>query len=117
MSAQDVELKKGKGVSSVDGMKHIQSEIPTPRPPLASTTHKECILKNSSGDIIVMLDYETGDLNLSGELKPWNDSLPENDSIRKFIIRSGNNNSTAVFIIDQEGNLYLKGLVYIHSLL
>ena len=54
---------------------------------------------------------------LKGELKPWDDSLPLNISIRKFIIRNDNDNSTAVFIIDKEGNLYLKGLVYIHSLL
>ena len=58
-----------------------------------------------------------GDLKLKGELKPWDDSLPENGSIRKFIIRSGNNNTTDVFIIDKDGNLYLKGLVFIHSLL
>jgi hypothetical protein len=77
---------------------------------------KEWILKNASGEIIAILDYETGDLNILGELKVWDDTIRDNSSIRKFIVRSSSSINLAVFMIDESGNLYMKGVLFQNSL-
>jgi hypothetical protein len=87
----------------------------TPSPAVSleeNSNHKEWIIKNSSGDIVAILDYVTGDLNIQGELKVWDDTVLYNSSIRKFIVRSSSSINSAVFMIDESGNLYMKGALF-----
>ncbi len=62
---------------------------------------------------------DAGDFKISGDVKAWidevnspnnvNDNIRDNPNIRKFIIRTSQSNDSAVFMIDQNGNLYMKG--------
>ncbi len=78
--------------------------------------HKEWIIKNPSGDIVAILDYQTGNLQILGELKRWDDSVRDNSRIKKFMVRSSSTNDTSVFMIDQSGNLYMKGALLENAL-
>ncbi len=86
--------------------------IPTSTPIQQNPQNKEWILKDSSGNIIMMLDYQTGNIRISGEYKSWNDSVLNNQDIRKFIIRISSDEGSAILMVDQWGNLYMKGALF-----
>jgi len=100
----------------------ILEPLPTPTPTPTSTPtginqdpqKREWIIKNADGDIIALLDLSSGDLTIKGEYKPWSES----DSITgsKFIVRTSSNPDSKVFIIDQNGNLFLRGALCNNSL-
>ena len=93
-----------------------QSTPPPPEPLVDNPDRKEWIVKDSSGDIIAVLDYSTGDLKILGEFKRWDDTVLGDPGIEKFIARRSSSEDSAVFMIDESGNLYMKGVLFENSL-
>lgn len=94
----------------------IPSPTPTPIPTslpdsLTKTQDKEMIIRNYNGDNIAILNYQTGNLEILGEWRNWDQNVLEDTNIRKFIIRTANSEESSVLFVDEFGNLYTKGAI------
>jgi len=72
---------------------------------------REFIIKNSTGQIVALLDLETGDLKIKGEL--YEHTIPTVDvELNHFIVKNATNE--IVCLIDENGNLQLTGGLFEH---
>lgn len=78
-----------------------------PQPP--STGNNQFIFKDSSGNNLVVIDLDSGNMEIAGNIFESQQSLNPSQSANNFIVNDPYGNVISYF--DQNGNWYIKGVL------